>query len=87
MPHYHAVFLARFWLSYHLPYFPTVCLSPFLIKHGLDVISQSCLLVPHIPSIDFFQGAPESCSPSTTLDLPLDETKHQGQASLSNAAV
>lgn len=42
-------------------------LSPLLIKHGLDAISQLCLL--HLPSIDYFLGAPTGGSPST-FDLP-----------------
>lgn len=61
-------------------------LSPLLIKHGLDAISQSCSLVPHPPSIDYFLGAPAGCSPSTTFDLPWEETKPQCQATLSDAA-
>lgn len=39
-------------------------LSPLLIKHGLDVISQPCLL--HLPSIDYFLGAP----PAARLTFP-----------------
>lgn len=68
------------------PRFPALRLSPLLIKHGLDAISQSCSVVPHVPSIDYFQGALVGCSPSTMFDLPGDETKHQCQATLSNAA-
>lgn len=45
-------------------------LSPLLIKHGLDAISQPCSLVPHPLSIDYFLELLPAAPPAPRLTFP-----------------